>query len=192
MTSRLPLDSLHIASPCGEPWNAMKGDQYVRFCGRCQKNVYNLSALTASEAIDLIHSRAGKICVTYYRRKDGTVLTADCPVGVKAAARRRIQRLTKIAAALLSLWGISTALQKAGSWPCIWAGHPDWPLQRLRERITAAFSFVTWPSNTTAMPRATGEISMGTPAFPPPPPPTSGPSPGTTTTPDATRADPGS
>jgi len=67
----------------------MVGDEHVRFCGQCEKNVYNLSSLPREEAEALLVAKEGKMCVRLYRRDDGTVLTNDCPVGVKKRRRRR-------------------------------------------------------------------------------------------------------
>jgi hypothetical protein len=66
----------------------MHGDDQVRFCGQCSKYVYNLSAMTGQEAESLILQREGTMCVRFYRRADGTVLTADCPVGWRAFQRK--------------------------------------------------------------------------------------------------------
>lgn len=88
---RLPmLDNLRIASPCTASWDEMKGDDRVRFCGHCQKNVFNLSAMSRDEAEALIIATQSKICVRMYRRADGTVLTEDCPEGVKKKRRKRL------------------------------------------------------------------------------------------------------
>ena len=87
------LNNLRIASPCPATWGAMRGDDRVRFCDSCSKHVFNLSDLTANEAVALIQQSEGHSCVRLYRRKDGTVLTADCPAGVRAAVRRRLIRL---------------------------------------------------------------------------------------------------
>jgi hypothetical protein len=83
------LDQLQIAAPCKASWDDMVGDEHVRFCGQCEKNVYNLSSLPREEAEALLVAREGSLCVRMYRREDGTVLTADCPVGVKKRRRRR-------------------------------------------------------------------------------------------------------
>ena len=67
----------------------MVGDDHVRFCGKCEKNVYNLSSLSREEAEALLVAKEGKMCVRIFRREDGTVLTDDCPVGVTKRRRRR-------------------------------------------------------------------------------------------------------
>jgi hypothetical protein len=97
------LNNIRIASPCSESWDGMVGDDRVRFCGGCEKNVYNLSAMTEAEAQDVIAENEGHLCVRLYKRKDGTVLTQDCEVGV------RRKRVTKIAAAALAFGGAAAA-----------------------------------------------------------------------------------
>ncbi len=82
------LDGARVASPCNASWDAMKGDDRERFCEECEKSVYNLSAMTRDEATRLLAEREGSICVRMYRRADGTMLTADCPVGVR---RKRVR-----------------------------------------------------------------------------------------------------
>ncbi len=94
-----PLTNLHVASPCTQEWNAMVGSDTVRFCGQCQLNVYNLSGMTKHQAEALIREREGRLCVRFYRRADGTVLTRDCPVGWRAIK----QRVAKVAGAVFGL-----------------------------------------------------------------------------------------
>jgi hypothetical protein len=83
------LDAVSIAAPCRASWDQMVGDEHVRFCGQCEKNVYNLSSLPREEAEALLSAKEGKMCVRLFRRDDGTVLTSDCPVGVRKRRRRR-------------------------------------------------------------------------------------------------------
>jgi hypothetical protein len=88
--ARLPvLDNLRIASPCTADWAAMTGDDRVRACSLCNKNVYNLSEMTREEAQALLLEKEGKLCARYYQRKDGTILLKDCEVGVSKKRRRR-------------------------------------------------------------------------------------------------------
>jgi hypothetical protein len=75
------LSQIKIASPCHARWEDMSGDERSRFCGQCEKHVYNFSAMNAEEVADLIRSKEGKLCGRFYRRRDGTILTANCPVG---------------------------------------------------------------------------------------------------------------
>jgi hypothetical protein len=108
------LDNVRIASPCQVNWDDMIGDDRVRFCGQCTKNVYNLSALPQEDAEELLRvARAREaqdgegVCVRFYRRADGTILTADCPDG----ARRKKRRL-----ALFGVFGaVGAGLMAAGA-----------------------------------------------------------------------------
>lgn len=110
------LDDIRIASPCTADWNDMVGDDRVRFCSHCQKNVYNLSAMPREEAIRLVtrdhDGQSGRRqsdgehadneqCIRFARRADGTVLTSDCPVGARAAdaKRDRVRRRKRLAVA---------------------------------------------------------------------------------------------
>lgn len=83
-----PLDNIHVASPCSANWNEMYGNDRKRFCGDCKLNVYNLSDMTRQEAENLLMNSEGRLCVRFFRRADGTVLTKNCPVGWQAVKRR--------------------------------------------------------------------------------------------------------
>ncbi len=72
------LNAIQIPKPCPANWGDMIGDDYARFCGICEKHVYNLSTLSADEAAALVREKEGKLCVRLYRRLDGTVITSDC------------------------------------------------------------------------------------------------------------------
>lgn len=95
-----PLENIRIASPCSQDWNAMIGDNRKRFCGDCKLNVYNLSGMSKEEAENLLMNAEGRLCVRFYKRADGTVLTQDCPVGW-AAIKRRVSKFTAAFASLI-------------------------------------------------------------------------------------------
>jgi hypothetical protein len=86
----------------------MRGDDRVRFCDLCSKHVYNLSNLTSAEASALIRENEGNLCMRLYRRRDGTLLTADCPVGLRRAVRRKLIRAAS--ACVLLLAGVQSAI----------------------------------------------------------------------------------
>ncbi|MHC5540977.1 hypothetical protein ACYOEI_22370, partial [Singulisphaera rosea] len=93
MEPSLNLNVLQIASPCQASWADMRGDDRTRFCESCSKHVYNLSGMTRAEALSLVEAAEGRLCVRFYRRADGSVLTADCPVGLRSRVRQRLMRL---------------------------------------------------------------------------------------------------
>ncbi len=92
------LDDVKVAAPCSAAWDEMIGDEQVRFCSQCQLNVYNLSGMTRDEGESLIARTEGRLCVRFYRRADGTILTSNCPVGLRAVR----QRLSCVARAVAS------------------------------------------------------------------------------------------
>jgi len=98
------LEGLRVASPCEVSWDTMQGDDRVRHCGACRLNVYNLSAMPRGEAESLVRNAEGRLCVRFFRRADGTVLTQDCPVGLEKV-RRRLRRIgNAVAAAFAALF----------------------------------------------------------------------------------------
>ena len=88
---------LRVASPCPAEWSKMTGTDRVRHCGECNLNVYNFAAMTQEE-IDDLAAREEHLCARIYRRVDGTMLTEDCPVGLRARVVRRVSRMAGMAA----------------------------------------------------------------------------------------------
>ena len=114
-SSLINIHDIRVASPCSMPWQAMTGSDQVRHCAECQLNVYNLSAMTEKEIQRLIAERAEQgLCVRFYRRADGTMLTKDCPQGLK----RLTKRVSRLGAAILSaLVSMNYAIAKTKAQP---------------------------------------------------------------------------
>jgi hypothetical protein len=111
-----PLDNVRIAAPCKADWEQMSGDDRRRFCGQCQSNVYNLSSMTRAEAEHLIVNAEGRLCLRYFRRADGSILTKNCPVGLREI-RRRVSYLTRAAvSALLTFFAGVGIYRGLSSW----------------------------------------------------------------------------
>jgi hypothetical protein len=111
------LDRVRIAAPCETDWDEMRGDERVRFCQRCSLNVYNLSSMTKREAERLVTRTEGaRLCVRFYRRSDGTMLTKSCPVGLRAIKRRASRITSATFAAIVSfLAGVGVVPKKEAS-----------------------------------------------------------------------------
>jgi hypothetical protein len=110
---RLPvLPGITIETPCHEPWERMAGSGGIRHCGACDRDVHDLSTMTVAE-IEALLAGPDRVCVRFFRRPDGRILTRDCPVG--EARRRRRMKVTAVA--------ISAALAGAGA-----AGATTWAL----------------------------------------------------------------
>jgi hypothetical protein len=111
---RNPLDHVRIAAPCQAEWDRMLGNDRVRFCGQCSLNVYNLSGMTRSEAESLIAGTEGRLCLRFFRRRDGSIITKDCPVGLRAIGRR-VSFIAKAVASAVLTFMASAGLHNAVS-----------------------------------------------------------------------------
>ncbi|MFO0739337.1 MAG: hypothetical protein U0270_25800 [Labilithrix sp.] len=106
MQRSLPVLQTLIAAPCDVPWAAMPGDHRTRRCGECKRDVHNLSAMTEAEMaafLDVVSARPENQrapCISLFQRSDGTVLTADCPVGLSRRRRRALLTATLSAGAV--------------------------------------------------------------------------------------------
>jgi hypothetical protein len=185
------LNALRIASPCLASWAAMRGDHRVRFCASCSKHVYDLSGLTAAEARSLIGEAEGRVCVRLYRRRDGTVLTADCPVGLRSAVRRRLLRLATagvvMVAALRSGVWLYTNGGRLGSLPAAPTGRgvtlsdwADWAASALGLKASGRRAGVTMglPVDPVRPPTALNPGAVVPGSLPAGNPPDVGPAPG--------------
>lgn len=77
----ITLDVIQIQSPCGASWDAMAGDDVMRFCGDCQLHVHNLSEMRRRDAEALVQqvgrADAPRVCVQMQRGPDGRIVTRD-------------------------------------------------------------------------------------------------------------------
>ena len=111
------LEDLKVAAPCDVSWNAMRGNGRVRDCPSCEKQVFNIAGMTRSEAELLLVQRAEGVCARFFRRTDGTIMTADCPVGVRL--RHRMQVTMALVTAALAGALVFLGLMKQTSRTCV-------------------------------------------------------------------------
>ena len=106
------LRHVQVAAPCKVNWEEMLGDDRLRFCGQCSLNVYNLSSMTRADAEALMTRTEGRLCVKFYRRFDGSIITKDCPIGLVAIKRRvsyAWQALVSVTFTFLAGFGVHQA-----------------------------------------------------------------------------------
>ena len=89
MTKKKFLDSVDIKSPCNQSWDEMFGNDEVRFCSHCAKNVHNISAMNRKKAEYLIKKSEGKLCIRYVKTPQGKLITAP-PTLTKITRRATI------------------------------------------------------------------------------------------------------
>ncbi len=83
----------------------MIGSERKRYCGECKLNVYNLSGMSKAEAENLILTAEGRLCVRFYQRADGSVITEDCPVGWAKVKQRTKAYVTALASLIFTFFG---------------------------------------------------------------------------------------
>jgi hypothetical protein len=169
---------VRIASPCTVKWESMTpvatpgvdGDRQ-RHCAQCKLNVFNIKELTEAEVRALLLKAEGRVCGRVFQRKDGTVLTRDCPTGVAALRKRAMVALMAAAALVLGLVGLRLGNRRdcpttSDSWFDRTVGTRFYEV-REELRDTKTFGPVIeefWPRVT---------VTAGAMvALPPPPPPT--------------------
>jgi len=113
------LSRVQIAAPCHARWEDMTGDERSRHCAECNLKVHNVAGLSESEAEALLRAafdddgtQRERLCMRIYRRADGTILTAQCPVGL-GVLRARARRTAVRVAAAVGLTGVVSALAAA-------------------------------------------------------------------------------
>jgi hypothetical protein len=148
--SVFPLEKIQVASPCTVSWETMSGDGRVRYCSKCSNSVYHLSEMTREQAQALIVKEEGRLCVRYFQRADGTVMTRDCP----ESSHRRRHLLKAGALVLLPLLLVSLFL-----FLLLFMDRPSQARTRLRhvEPFRAVFDWFDPP------------VVMGKLCLPPPP-----------------------
>ena len=117
---QLPLlDRVQIASPCSADWDAMSGDDCKRFCEQCSLHVYNIAEMTRDEAENFLRTEfatSERTCARIFRREDGTILTKDCPVGIRRIRLKAIRAVAACIAFMFSGIAMAAAGTKLGRW----------------------------------------------------------------------------
>lgn len=90
---------VRATTPCRERWDQMVGDDLVRHCARCGRNVFDLATMRTEEAEALLE-REGTDLVPLRRRRDGRVVAGTCP---GSPGRARIVGALTFAAAACAL-----------------------------------------------------------------------------------------
>lgn len=94
------LDNISIAAPFSVGWDNMSRTEKIRFCNQCSKNVYDISAMSESEAMKFLAAQETTPCLRLFRRTDGTIIFDNCPVGLRRV-RNRVKRSMKFVSTIL-------------------------------------------------------------------------------------------
>ena len=71
----------------------------------------------ATRAVALIREKECQLCGRLFRRADGTVVTGDCPIGLRAIARRTRRVVAACLAAAFALLVLRSAMARGANRP---------------------------------------------------------------------------
>lgn len=103
------FDAVNVSSACSTSWDTMSGTSQKKFCGECNKHVFDFSQMSRREADAIIEASRGNLCARITRTAEGKILTKE-PIPILPV---RIQnRRTSPAANLLmsAVLGITPAM----------------------------------------------------------------------------------
>jgi ankyrin repeat protein len=106
------LDRVTIPEPCDADWEAMTGNDEVRFCEHCRLHVHNLSTMTRRDAMRFVTESQGRVCLRFIQRPDGGPLTTGMPEKLYRISRR-VSRLA--AGAFTATLSLSSAAAQTNS-----------------------------------------------------------------------------
>ncbi|MBX9688542.1 MAG: hypothetical protein K2X27_17670 [Candidatus Obscuribacterales bacterium] len=105
------LDRVLVAAPCPVSWDSMEGDERVRFCSGCSCNVYNISDMSKTEAESFLEKNGVSQCLRFFRRSDGTIMTDNCPRGLRAMRDRCRSSMKTVAGLVTALLAFVPAVR---------------------------------------------------------------------------------
>lgn len=65
MSKKSLIDRVRVKEPCTQDWETMRGNDQIRFCDHCAKDVNDISSMTKKEAIKLVRRSGGQLCIRY-------------------------------------------------------------------------------------------------------------------------------
>ena len=75
MAKKFLFDSIDVPAPCPKKWDEMIGDDKTRLCQSCDKQIYNVSAMTRGAARRLLFESKERVCIRLEKDADGKVRT---------------------------------------------------------------------------------------------------------------------
>lgn len=73
---------------CPIAWTSMRGDERERYCSKCARTVVNVSLLTSEQREALLaNPPPGGLCVAYYQRLAGEMVSAENPLSPAESSR---------------------------------------------------------------------------------------------------------
>lgn len=127
----------------------MEGDERKRFCARCGKHVFNLSAMTEREGKAFAEETQGRECVAYVRSDEGRIVAPNRFERLMLGISGRLPRMAALFTMMLPAALVSCVSRKPASFP-VTPGTPVAPLE---------------PVTRTIRQQADGPMTLGEPAM---------------------------
>jgi hypothetical protein len=119
------LDRVSIAQPCVSDWSQMTGDDQTRFCGECNKQVYDFSKMTRAQAERLVIASRGHLCARITRNDAGSIVTLEPLTPTRIVPRRPSPVAAAVLSATLSVGSVAPAMAARGVKPAAAASIID-------------------------------------------------------------------
>lgn len=103
MSTKDLLSKIQVKTPCEADWDAMIGNDRMRFCEHCNLSVHDLSQMTRKHVLRLVTKSNGRLCVRYRLRPDGSMITKAVPQQLVRITRRASRIAAGAFSATLSL-----------------------------------------------------------------------------------------
>ncbi len=151
MAKKSLLDSIDVPAPCPQKWGEMIGGEKTRFCASCEKDIYNLSEMTRSEAKKLIFQSKEKVCIRLEKDADGKVQTLKKQL-------HEITRQAPIAAGVLSASLAFSAMTYAQGKPVVGKVKPT-VSDKHQDENTSQISFTIYDPTGAVVPNQTIQLT---------------------------------
>lgn len=141
------FDAVKVSSACSSSWDAMTGSAQKKFCGECNKYVYDFSQLSRKEADAIMEASRGNLCARISRTADGKIITNEpFPIlPIKIQDRRTSPVANAILSAVLVITPVVTSFVPATVSAATYSLHTPQQNADLEGGVATIFGVVTDP-----------------------------------------------
>ena len=75
METKYLLENVSVETPCSADWNEMMGNEEVRHCHQCQRNIHNISEMPKRRALKVLNQKDEIVCISYFKDEKNKIIT---------------------------------------------------------------------------------------------------------------------
>ncbi|MGH9880041.1 MAG: ankyrin repeat domain-containing protein [Pyrinomonadaceae bacterium] len=158
MTTKVLINQIKVENPCSVAWDSMVGNDQIRFCEHCNLSVNNLSELTQKQVLQLISKSDGRLCVSYLRRPDGSLITGRSHGRTLGRLHQIGRRASRVAAGAFTATLSVTGAAAQGT-QCSSGSTCDIPVTASRWALGGAVSGIVRDPKAEVIPGATVSLT---------------------------------